>query len=94
MKYKNISSFEIKAHGVTFKPGDIKESDYILNPKFFILVHDESENRNQSKPSTSRTRKVQKTSEPNISTKSETQSTKSSGDLNIDKDEIKTKESE
>lgn len=57
MFYKNISTSVKTFHGVTFKPGEIKEvSDYI-NHRFMILSDKPTSSNMQQKPSSEKPKK-------------------------------------
>lgn len=57
MFYKNISTSVKTFHGVTFKPGEIKEvSDYI-NHRFMILSDEPTSSNMQQKPSSEKPKK-------------------------------------
>lgn len=62
MIYKNISSSVKTFHGVTFKPGEIKEVPGYINSKYFIRVNSMPQEPPRSvesveKPSRSKTKK-------------------------------------
>lgn len=56
MFYKNVSSSVKTFHGVTFKPGEVKEVNSYINHKFMILQKDQPKNI-QQKPSSEKQKK-------------------------------------
>ena len=59
MFYKNISTSVKTFHGVTFKPGEIKEVSEYINHRFMVLTDAPAskENTTQQKPSSEKPKK-------------------------------------